>query len=404
MTLNVRCRNAPGESWGLGRRAGLGPGFRRGGDVAYRTPVPAAHILTYARDLTGGGVERAMLRLAGEWAATRRVTLVLGAAIGPLAGELSDDVDVIDLGAPSMTRLARALPGLVRRLKPDLLFCPGNHYTSIAAWTTLRLGHIAPPVVAKMSNAVRRGDHGPLTDLAHRAWLARHGRFLDHLVAMSAVTAADAARATRMTGRVSIIPNPPPVPLTEGPLPLLPAGRVILGVGRLVAQKRWDRLVAALPALPGRALVIAGDGPERDALRRQAAALGVADRLKLPGHVADPLALMARAAVLALTSDFEGVPGVLGEALSVGTPVVATDSTPAVGEIVASPALGTIIGREDAAALVAALTYWLDPATPRPAPQPRPGADSAMRYLDLFDRLVDAPAVMPGSARHPRST
>ena len=352
--------------------------------------MSAAHILTYARDLTGGGVERALLRLAGEWGATRRVTLVLGAAIGPLAAELPDDVDLIDLGAPSMTRLARALPGLVRQLKPDVLFCPGNHYTSIAAWTKLRIGRAAPPIVAKMSNAVRRGDHRPLTDLAHRAWLSRHGGFLDHLVAMSPATAADAAQATRMAGRVSVIPNPPPAVRAAGPLPPLPPGRFMLGVGRLVPQKRWDRLVAALPALPGPSLVIAGDGPEREALMRQAAASGVADRLHLIGHVADPLALMARAAVLTLTSDFEGVPGVLGEALSVGTPVVATDSTPAVAEIVASPTLGTVVARDDAAALVVALGHWLAPATSRPTPQSRPGVDSAARYLELFDRLVDA--------------
>ncbi len=360
--------------------------------------MPAAHILTYARDLTGGGVERVLLRLAGEWAETRRVTLVLGSTRGPLMAELPANIDLIDLGAPSMRRLALALPGLVRRLHPDILFCPGNHYTSTAAWTKLRLGRACPPIVAKQSNAVRRADHGALTDRGHRAWLSRHGRFLDHLVAMSPATAVEAARATGMIGRVGVIPNPPPR-ARDAPLPPLPAGRFILGVGRLAPQKRWDRLIAALPALPGTALAIAGEGREREALMRQAAALGVADRLHLLGHLADPLPVMAHAAVLALTSDFEGVPGVLSEALSVGTPVVATDSTPAVAEIVTGPSLGTVVARDGPSALIAALRHWLDPATPRPAPQPRAGADSATRYLALFDRLADS--VMPGPSRHP---
>lgn len=347
--------------------------------------MPADHILSYARDLGGGGVERALLHLVGAWAEQRRVTLVLGEAVGPLAAELPAGVALIELGAPSMVWLARDLPGIVRRSKPDLLFCPGSHYTSLAAWTRLRLGAAAPPIVAKQSNAVRRGDHGPLADLGHRAWLGLHGRFLDHLVAMTPATAAEAARATGMARRVSVIPNPPPPPRPGGSLPPLPA-RFVLGVGRLAPQKRWDRLLAVMPHLPGVELVLAGEGPERAALEHQAHGLGV--KLHLLGHIADPLPLMARAALLALTSDFEGVPGVLGEALSVGTPVVATDASPAVAEIVASPALGTVVPRNDPAALVAALAHWLDPATARPAQQPRPGADSAERYLRLFDRVA----------------
>ena len=348
----------------------------------------ARHILSYARDLTGGGVERALLRLAGGWvAAGRRVTLVLGRAEGPLAVELPPGIELVDLDSLAAPRLAAGLVREVRARRPDILFCPGNHYTGIAAWARWRLGNDCPPLVAKMSNAVRRGDHGWLVDRGHRAWLALHGRFLDHLVAMTPATAAAAAPATRMIGRTSAIPNPPPVPIGDAAMPPLPPGPFLLGVGRLVPQKRWDRLVAALPALGEVPLVLLGEGPERAALLAQAAALDVAGRLHLPGHAADPLPAMARAAVLALPSDFEGVPGVLREALSVGTPVVATDSSPAVAEIVTSPALGTVVARDDPPALAAALRHWLA-AEHRPIPVPLPGSDSAARYLELFDRLA----------------
>ena len=350
--------------------------------------MPARHILSYARDLSGGGVERALLRLAGGWvAAGRRVTLVLGRADGPLAVELPAGVAVIELGATGKRKLARGLIAAARADRPDILFCPGNHYTGMAAWARWRLGGDCPPLVGKMSNAVSRGDHGWLLDRAHHVWLGWHGRFLDHLVGMTPATAVEAAAATGMIGRVSAIPNPPAMPLPDAVRPPLPGGRFVLGVGRLVRQKRWDRLVAALPALDV-PVVILGEGAERATLAAQAAALGVADRLHLPGHAADPLPAMARAAVLALPSDFEGVPGVLREALSVGTPVVTTDSSPAVHEIVASPALGTVVGREDAGALAAALRGWLNSGA-RPAPVPLPGRDSAERYLALFDRLVD---------------
>ena len=349
--------------------------------------MPARHILSYARDLSGGGVERALLRLAGGWtAAGRQVTLVLGRAEGPLAVDLPAGIGVVELGGTAMPRLARGLVHQARVAAPDILFCPGNHYTSVAAIARLRLGRACPPLVAKMSNAVSRGDHGFVLDCGHRLWLALHGRFLDHLVGMTPASAAQAAAATGMVGRTSAIPNPPPVPLPGAPPPRLPPGRFVLGVGRLVRQKRWDRLVAALPALDVPAVIL-GEGPERGALLAQATALGVADQLHLPGHAADPLPAMARAALLVLPSDFEGVPGVLREALSVGTPVVATDSSPAVREIVADPTLGTIVARGDAAGLTTALQQWLARGE-RPAPVPLPGADSAARYLELFDRLA----------------
>lgn len=354
--------------------------------------MPADHILTYARTLDGGGVERAQLRLVRGWiAAGRRVTLVIGDRRGPLAAELPAEgprgADIVDLHATRYRALAAALPAIVRDRRPDVMFCAGNYYTGAAAWTRLVLGLASPPIVGKMSNAPTRGDHGRLVGTAHAAWLACHGRFLDQLVAMTPATAETAARMLRMAGRVSVIPNPPPIPI-DGAAPVaLPAGRVVLGVGRLVAQKRWDRLVAALPALPADvAVAILGEGPLRGALAHQAQALGVADRLHLPGHVADPMPTMAAARLVALTSEFEGVPGVLREALAVGTPVVATDSSESIAEIVCDPSLGSIVARDDAAGLAAALTHWLE--APRPVPVPPPGSDAAARYLALFDRLV----------------
>ena len=211
---------------------------------------------------------------------------------------------------------------------------------------------------------------------------------------MTPETARRAERALRMPGRVEMIPNPPAEPIPGASGLALPPGRFVLGVGRLVAQKRWDRLIAALPLLADRSvsLVIVGEGDRRASLEAQVAALGLGARVFLPGHAADPLPAMARAAVVVLPSDFEGVPGVLREALSVGTPVVATESSPSVAEIVTSPALGSIVATDDAAALVAALDHWLDVMTPRPAPVPQPGRDSALRYLALFDRLVAQPA------------
>ena len=351
--------------------------------------MAATHILTFAQDLAGGGVERAQLRLARGWlAAGRRVTLAIGDVSGPLAAEIPPGLEIVRL--PNRRYLTQArIVDWARAHDPDVIFCGGSHYTLVAAWLRWRLGDECPPIIGKLSNAVARGDHGRIADAAHRVWLAQHGRFLDHLVAMTPATAAQAARLTGMQRRTSVIPNPP-APRVVDPAAAtvpLPPGRVVLGVGRLVPQKRWDRLIGALALMPDDVqVVILGEGELRGAIERQARDLGLSARVHLPGHVADPIAAMAAARVLALPSDYEGVPGVLREALSVGTPVVSTACSPSVREIVSSPDVGTIVTAHDAIGLAAALTGWLD--GPRPDPVAQPGSDSADRYLALFDRLA----------------
>lgn len=350
----------------------------------------AQHILTYAQTMRGGGVERAMLRMAKGWlGAGRRVTLVLGSDTGPLAAEIPDDIQLIHLDDPRHKALF-ALPRIVREQAPDLIFCPGNHYSGIAALTRLRLGRTCPPIIAKVSNALVRPDLGPSAMWRYRRWLRLHPYFLDQVVAMTPAMAAEAVAEMHMRSeRVHVISNPPAEPIA-GATPLtLPMGLYIVGVGRLEPQKRWDRLIAALPRLADQSvsLLIVGEGSARAALETQVAALGLQNRVTMPGHAGDPLPALAGAAVAALTSDFEGVPGVLREALSVGTPVVATESSVAVREIVSVPELGSVVPRDDAGALVGALDHWLAPGRIRPAPVAASG-DSIAAYLDLFDRTI----------------
>jgi glycosyltransferase involved in cell wall biosynthesis len=207
---------------------------------------------------------------------------------------------------------------------------------------------------------------------------------------MTPAMGAEAVSEMRIpVGRVSVIANPPALPRPDAAPVQLPDGRYIVGVGRLEPQKRWDRLIDALARVSDRdvQLLILGEGSMRPQLEAQVAALGLSSRVSMPGHAGDPLPALAGAAVAVLTSDYEGVPGVLREALSMGTPVVSTESSVAVREIVAGPKLGTVIAREDPAALVSALEYWLAPGRSRPPPVAADG-DPIVEYLDLFDRLV----------------
>lgn len=352
---------------------------------------PAAHILAFAQTLDGGGVEKALLRLVQGWSDLgRRVTLVIGDAEGPLARDLPAGVETRLIGRSSMLGMG-VIAALTQEIDPDILFCPGNHYSALAAWTKLRLGRDCPPIVAKISNALVRRDQGAALAMAYRRWLRWHPSFVDRLVAMSPAMAEEACiEMGARRAMLSVIPNPPVRAVPGAVMPDLPAVRFLLGVGRLAPQKRWDRLIDAFDRIADRdvSLMIVGEGAERPRLEAQIAALGLGDRVSLPGHVDDPTPVIARAAALALVSDFEGVPGVLREALAVGTPLVSTESSVAVREIITDGSLGSIVAPGDDVGLVAALDHWLAHGRQRPRPVPQPGEDAAAAYLDLFDEVV----------------
>jgi len=105
----------------------------------------------------------------------------------------------------------------------------------------------------------------------------------------------------------------------------------VVGVGRLARQKRIDRWLRVVAAVRDRADcpvrgIIAGDGPLRDELARQASALGLLPGcVEFWGAVSDVRRVYEEGDLLLLTSDWEGTPNVVLEAMASGLPVVGTD-------------------------------------------------------------------------------
>ncbi|WP_232314729.1 glycosyltransferase [Sphingopyxis sp. QXT-31] len=110
-------------------------------------------------------------------------------------------------------------------------------------------------------------------------------------------------------------------------------GEVVIGtVAGLRKVKDLPRLVRAVAPLPANVrLVIVGEGPERDAIRAEAAACGMADRLVLPGFMAEPARWIGHFDLLALSSKSEQAPIAVIEAMAAGLPVASPD----VGDVAA---------------------------------------------------------------------
>lgn len=109
----------------------------------------------------------------------------------------------------------------------------------------------------------------------------------------------------------------------------VPAGRIAIGaVGRLSAEKGFDLLIRAAQRMVQRGLpvqlLIAGAGDDEPHLRQLIHSLGLADQVRLLGHVSEPKSLFEAFDIFALSSHREGLPNVLLEAMAMEVPVVAT--------------------------------------------------------------------------------
>lgn len=146
---------------------------------------------------------------------------------------------------------------------------------------------------------------------------------------------------------------------------------VIIAVGRLEKEKNLPLLMEACALLRGRGLdfnlCLAGRGSQRESLGELAKDLGMESRVFFAGYQPNPYALMARSAVLALTSNREGSPNVLVEALCLGIPVVSTNCPSGPDEILRGGEFGRLVPMNDAEALADALEAALN--TPPDAAQ-----------------------------------
>ena len=104
--------------------------------------------------------------------------------------------------------------------------------------------------------------------------------------------------------------------------------REIVSVGRLMPQKNQSMLLEAFAAIrdefPDYVLTIYGEGPERSNLERKADELGIGDRVFLPGSVKDVHDRIISSELFVLSSDYEGMPNALIEAMCLGLPCIST--------------------------------------------------------------------------------
>lgn len=421
-----------------------------------------AHISILIPSLAGGGAQRTALKIAGGFAGRgHRVDIVLFAPSVAYPNDVPETTRLIVLcggkqwarrteadmpagaewrpehapraqlarlaagllrdfpaGAPVLLRraaLGRALRLVryVERERPDILFAnlaPAEYPSFFAR--RLAVPSKFPPIVPIVRNIVKPGTR----HTKRRQMLFPEAA---HVVAVSRGVADNVGESVGVPAeKITPIYNPTFSPdiarRAEASLdhPWFRDGGppVILGVGRLAPQKDFATLIEAFrrasAASPCR-LIVLGEGRLRPQLEGQVRALGLEDRVSLPGWVENPYAFMSRAALFVLSSRHEGFPGVLIESMACGTPVVSTDAPYGPAEILENGRWGRLTPVGDVEAMAQAILDSLaGNSVPAEALRRRAGNFSAERavtaYEQMFESLIGRCLVPAGSVSDAR--
>jgi len=192
-------------------------------------------------------------------------------------------------------------------------------------------------------------------------------------------------------------------PAARAALGIEPGEFVLGAVGRLEPQKRFDLLIDAFDTLrrdrPGLRLRIAGDGSLKASLQQQIDRLGLSSIAVLTGHTEDVAGFHHALDLFVQSSDYEGTPNAVLEAMAFETPLVAT-SAGGTAELVEDGRHGLIIPIGDVSILTRTLAAALDDETGRQqravAARRRIETDlsfeTRMRKLErIYERLVHPP-------------
>ncbi|MEO3430961.1 glycosyltransferase [Pelagibius sp. CAU 1746] len=254
----------------------------------------------------------------------------------------------------------------------------------------------------RASAAMPRGDFLHLARLGGY-YNMKYYRNCDHLVCITPDIKAHCVKHGFPEARVHVIPN-----FVEDRRATPPADRAALGtpaeaplifaLGRLHENKAFDVLLQAVSRLPDAYLWLAGDGPLRAALERQAGELGLAERVRFLGWQHDAAPYFAAADLYVVPSRHEPLGSVVLEGWMHGLPMVAAASQ-GPSWLMREDEDGLLVPIDDAGAMAAAFKRLIDdPQTAERLAQAGRArfeegfteAVAVRRYLELFDRLLAA--------------
>lgn len=327
-------------------------------------------VLFFIYALNGGGAERVTATLASHWVSRGwEVTVVSLVASGSDAYDLEPGVNrvILDLGGESGNifkaiahnlRRAGALRKVILQAKPDIAIAMESRANIL-----LPLAARGMPDLRIIGSERTYPPRAPLGSIWQHLRQRTYGK-LDAVVALTS-ECADWLKLHTNASRVPVIPNPAGwplaahVPMVEPAVFCRPGRKIILAAGRLIREKNIGALIAAFAASARSNedwdLVIAGEGALRSILEGQVKDAALDGRVFFAGRVGNLGDWYRHADLYAMTSEYEGFPNTLAEAMAHGLPAVAYDCETGPRDIIRHGVDGFLIPPGDHAGLQRAL-------------------------------------------------
>ncbi|MGN1015494.1 MAG: glycosyltransferase [Faecousia sp.] len=302
-----------------------------------------------------GGAERVISLLANDYCRRGWDTDIVMLLSNDLAQKLEPGVRLVDLSLGGGSYGKRALRwmkeirGYLKREKPD---CVVSFIGRINALVLTAALGLKLPVIVSERNDPRHDGRGKGM-LTYCDTLYRTARAVVFQTKAEQECFSDAVKAKGV-----IIPNPVSV---EGAVRRESEDFRVVTAGRLAEQKNhkmlMDAMVLVSGEIPEARCTIYGEGELRSELETYVREKGLEDTVSMPGHALDIHEKIADASVFVLTSEYEGLPNALIEAMMLGIPCVTTDY-PGAEEVMTDGLTGLIVPRGDDKELARKLV-WL---------------------------------------------
>lgn len=301
-------------------------------------------ILLTMHRMSQGGADRVAVLLANGFCAagipTDFLLLRSGGEGSETLSRLFDPAVRIHMAGPplgsrhlELLRGIKAIQAVAASVRPSLVLASSSNMGLVTGIACRSLRRNGVGVAMKLTNPVIRPRDRFAVQKAYRRALYRFiFRHHDRVLTLTDAERSELATTySELADRLVTVPNAyVPNDLIAAELPSFRArerGPHLLTLARMMPQKRLDVLLEAFAEL-GRTdarLTILGDGPLRAALENLARTLGIADRVDMPGFAEDVIPALRTADLFVLSSDYEGLPAALIEALACNVPVVTTD-------------------------------------------------------------------------------
>jgi len=351
--------------------------------------------------LNGGGAERSMVQLANGLASSGFCVQLVTAlnADGPYRSEIADNVNLVNLNARRFRYFPIALHKYMIQNHPDIVVT-----ALMNNWVLLmkKLMRYPAKIIASERNHFSRSYQNKSGLFAKGTVWASHRLYptADRIVAVSAGVADDLSTlGLASKSQLRMIYNPVINEVFSKMLAEEPDASLLrhgvanfIAAGRFAEQKGYPVLLRAFALVRKECaahLLVLGDGPLRPLLEKTVEELGIEMDVSFPGFIRNPFPHMARADCFVLPSLYEGLPGVLIQALGCGTTVVATDCLGGNSEILENGKYGTLVPVGDVKALAEGMIKSIKHPFPSGVLKRRAEMFNEKQCVDAYIRLFD---------------